>query len=66
MPTKNTDHFDGNIIPGSIYTTRKLAREWGRKDVRRLEESLERMGIRILRLGNGLGLVRGQDIWDRF
>jgi len=54
------------IDPRLIYSMRDLLRIWRRTDRRRLEEALERAGVKLKRLGNGLTLVRGQDVWDSF
>ncbi len=55
----------GTIDPNLIYTTRRVAGECDRRDLRSLETALERNGINLLRLGNGLTLLRGKDLWDK-
>lgn len=60
------DNCGEPIDPDKLYTTDQLRLRWGRGDRRRLEEALERAGVKLKRLGNGLTLVRGRDIWDSF
>ena len=54
------------IDPDLIYTTRGLAVLWGRQKVRHLEGNLERIGVPLLHVGQGLTLVRGRDLWRLF
>lgn len=51
------------VDPQRLYRTRDLALLWSRKDVRKFEEQLERRGVPIVRIGNGLALIRGIDLW---
>ncbi len=55
----------GILDPALIYTTRRAAGECERKDLPTFETALERAGVKLLRLGNGLTFFRAKDLWDK-
>jgi len=57
---------DNGLDPNRIVETRWLAYRWGYDGPRHLEESLGKLGVKLLTIGKGVTLIRIQDIWDAF